>query len=149
VAGRAAFALLVVYVARRRRLLQLFLVPAALLLPVLFFSSTTAGLTWFIPGVFVAQALFNGLHSFWGNYLPRVFPTHLRGTGESFAMNVGGRMVGVCAALATTQLASVMPGALAATRFARAAGMTMVLVLAVFLVASIWLPEPQSDLLPE
>ena len=149
VTGRVAFALLVVYVVRRRRLLQLFLVPAALLLPVLFFSSTTAGLAWFIPGVFLAQALFNGIHSFWGNYLPRVFPTHLRGTGESFAMNVGGRMVGVCAALATTQLASLMPGALAATRFARAAGMTMALVLAVFLVASIWLPEPRSDLLPE
>ena len=32
--------------------------------------------------------------SFWGNYLPRVYPTHLRGTGESFAANVGARMFG-------------------------------------------------------
>ena len=31
--------------------------------------------------------------SFWGNYLPRVYPTYLRGTGESFAANVGGRML--------------------------------------------------------
>ena len=37
--------------------------------------------------------------SFWGNYLPRVYPTHLRGTGESFAANVGGRMIGTSAAL--------------------------------------------------
>jgi hypothetical protein len=148
-AGRLAFALLVVRVVRRQRLLQLFLVPAAILLPSLFFSTTTGGLTWFIIGVFSAQALFNGLHSFWGNYLPRVFPTHLRGTGESFAMNVGGRMIGVCAALTVTQLANVMPGAIAATRLARAAGTTMALVLVVFLIASLWLPEPRSDLLPE
>ena len=37
--------------------------------------------------------------SFWGNYLPRVYPTHLRGTGEGFAANVGGRMIGTSAAL--------------------------------------------------
>ena len=43
----------------------------------------------FFAGLFtVAQ------FSFWGNYLPRVYPTHLRGTGESFAANVGGRMLG-------------------------------------------------------
>ena len=28
-----------------------------------------------------------------------MYPTHLRGTGESFAANVGGRMIGTCAAL--------------------------------------------------
>ena len=32
--------------------------------------------------------------SFFGNYLPRMYPTHIRGTGESFAANVGGRMFG-------------------------------------------------------
>ena len=32
--------------------------------------------------------------SFWGNYLPRVYPLHLRGTGESFAANIGGRLIG-------------------------------------------------------
>ena len=37
--------------------------------------------------------------SFWGNYLPRVYPVHLRGTGESFAANVGGRMIGTSASL--------------------------------------------------
>ena len=42
--------------------------------------------------------------SFWGNYLPRVYPLHLRGTGESFAANIGGRMIGTCAALLTTTL---------------------------------------------
>ena len=50
-------------------------------------------------------------YSFWGNYLPRVFPLHLRGTGESFAMSFGGRVLAPLAALATTQLSNVMPGA--------------------------------------
>ena len=49
-------------------------------------------------------------HSFWGNYLPRLFPVHLRGTGESFAVGVGGRVIAPFAALATTQLANLMPG---------------------------------------
>ena len=40
-------------------------------------------------------------YSFWGNYLPRVFPLHLRGTGESFAMSFGGRVLAPFAALAS------------------------------------------------
>ena len=48
--------------------------------------------------------------SFWGNYLPRVYPTHLRGTGESFAANVGGRMIGTSAAFVTTTLAHLDAG---------------------------------------
>ncbi len=39
-------------------------------------------------------------YSFWGNYLPRVFPLHLRGTGESFAMSFGARMLAPFTALA-------------------------------------------------
>ena len=52
-------------------------------------TCTTLKIGMFFAGLFtVAQ------FSFWGNYLPRVYPTHLRGTGESFAANVGGRMIG-------------------------------------------------------
>jgi len=51
---------------------------------------TVVSLMVFVAGLFtVAQ------FSFWGNYLPRVYPVHLRGTGESFAANVGGRAIGV------------------------------------------------------
>jgi p-aminobenzoyl-glutamate transporter AbgT len=35
-----------------------------------------------------------GQFTFWGNMLPRYFPVHLRGTGESFAANIGGRLIG-------------------------------------------------------
>ena len=48
--------------------------------------------------------------SFWGNYLPRMFPTHLRGTGEAFAANVGGRMIGTSFAYVTATLASSLSG---------------------------------------
>ncbi|MEP7001735.1 MAG: MFS transporter [bacterium] len=149
VTGRVVFALLVVRVVRRRRLLQIFLIPAALLLPSLFFFATTTDKLFFLVGLFSAQALFNAMHSFSGNYLPRVFPTRLRGTGESFAMNVGGRMIGVCAAIATTQVANAMPSDLPAVRFAHAAGITMALVVTAFLIMSFWLPEPRSDRLPD
>ncbi|MCX6128444.1 MAG: hypothetical protein NTX25_05185, partial [Proteobacteria bacterium] len=36
--------------------------------------------------------------------LPKVFPLHLRGTGGSFATNVGGRMIGTSMAIVTTKL---------------------------------------------
>jgi hypothetical protein len=35
--------------------------------------------------------------SYFGEYLPKVFPLHLRATGGSFATNVGGRMLGTSA----------------------------------------------------
>jgi len=76
--------------------------------------------------------------SFWGNYLPRVYPIHLRGTGEGFAANIGGRVIGTSAALLTAWLTTLMPGQ--STALAAAA-----VALLVYLVGSIlcfWLPEP-------
>jgi hypothetical protein len=87
--------------------------------------------------------------SFWGNYLPRVYPTYLRGTGESFAANVGGRMVGTSAAFVTTQMANSMPGATPSARLAYAAAIVAFLVYAIGFIASFWLPEPKEDALPE
>ena len=40
-----------------------------------------------------------------------MFPVHLRGTGESFAMSIGARVIAPMAALATSLLSNVMPGA--------------------------------------
>ncbi len=47
--------------------------------------------------------------SFWGNYIPMVFPLHLRGTGESFAANIGGRVIGTAAAWFTITLSESRP----------------------------------------
>ncbi len=57
-------------------------------------------------GIFVAGVLTVAQFSFWGNYIPLVFPVHLRGTGESFAANIGGRILGTAAAFLTISLAA-------------------------------------------
>src|SRR3989454_4752036 len=100
-------------------------------------------------GIFLAGLLTVAQFSFWGNYLPRVYPTHLRGTGESFAANIGGRMIGTSAALLTTQLANVMTGSTPFTKLAYSASTVALLVYAVGFLSSFWLPEPQRDELPE
>jgi MFS family permease len=146
ITGRLLFVLAVLRIAQSQRLLRLFLLPAVVLFPALFFFAPQHGLWIFMAGIFCAQALFNGLHSFCGNYLPRVFPTQLRGTGEGFAMNVGGRMIGVCAVLLTTQLANVMPGEGAALRLTYSAGVTATLVLSIFVGMSYCLPQPKREL---
>jgi hypothetical protein len=84
--------------------------------------------------------------SFWGNYLPRVYPTYLRGTGESFAANIGGRMLGTSAALLTTHLAKTAPGAGPAAKLAYAAAIVGTGAYLIGLIASFFLPEPPKDL---
>jgi hypothetical protein len=78
-----------------------------------------------------------------------MYPTHLRGTGESFALNIGGRLLGASAALVTTQLANVMPGGGTAARLAYSAGTVAVLAYSMSLVGSFWLREPEHAELPD
>jgi hypothetical protein len=81
--------------------------------------------------------------------LPRVYPTHLRGTGEGFAANIGGRMLGTGFAFVTTQLTNVMPGATPQTRLAYAAALVGFSVYLVGYLVSWLLPEPKGVDLPE
>ena len=78
-----------------------------------------------------------------------MYPTYLRGTGESFAANIGGRMIGTGGALVTAELAGVMPGVSPTAQLASAAGAVGVSVLVVALVASVWLSEPGGEELPD
>ena len=148
-AGRIALAYLAVYIVSRRRLLHLFQVPGLILLPIVFLypaTSSLTGLKWGIAAVgFMTIAQF----SFWGNYLPRVYPTYLRGTGESFAANVGGRMIGTSAALLTTSIVASMPGATPPIKLAHAAALVGTLAYVIGFIASWWLPEPKQEDLPE
>jgi MFS family permease len=148
-AGRLVLAYLAVIVVSRRTLLRLFQVPGLVLVPLVFVFPATRDLELLKWGIFVAGFLTVAQFSFWGNYLPRVYPVHLRGTGESFAANVGWRMIGTSAALLTTQFAAVMPGAAPTVRLALAAAGVALLVYAVGLLASFWLPEPPRDRLVE
>jgi MFS family permease len=143
-AGRLLLAVLAVRIAARRALLRFFLVPGLVLIPLVYLFPARHDLDLLTWGIFAAGLLTVGQFSFWGNYLPRVYPLHLRGTGESFAANIGGRMFGTSAALLTTSLTPLMPGG----QTALAAAAVALLVYAVGLLASFWLPEPEREELP-
>jgi MFS family permease len=146
--GRVLLALLAAYVVARRTLLRIFQVPGLLVVPVVFAlaaSSSVAAVQW---GIFLCGLLTVAQFSFWGNYLPRVYPTHLRGTGEGFAANVGGRMIGTSAALATTSLVGLLPGS-PTQKLAFASAIVGLVVYVVGFAASFFLPEPKQQELPD
>lgn len=147
--GRCLLAFLAVRIVSRRRLLRVFQVPGIIVIPLVFFWPARHDLDMLRWGIFIAGLLTVGQFSFWGNYLPRMYPTHLRGTGESFAANIGGRMIGTSAALLTTQLVNVMPGDTGPTRYAYAATVVGFSVYAVGFMLSFLLPEPAEETLPE
>jgi MFS family permease len=147
--GRIVLAALAAYIVSRRKLLRVFQVPGLFLVPLVFLFPAVDNLALLKWGVFLAGLLTVAQFSFWGNYLPRVYPTYLRGTGESFAANIGGRMLGTSAALLTTNLANVMPGGAPTTKLAYAAALVAFLVYAGGFIASFWLPEPQQEDLPD
>ena len=147
-AGRFLLAFLAVRIVSRRQVLRVFQVPGLLLVPVVFVLATS-NLTLLKWSIFLFGITTIGQFSFWGNYLPRVYPTYLRGTGESFAANVGGRMIGTCAALLTTQLVNVVPGGSPSAKLAYASAMVGGAAYLLGLIGSFWLPEPSREELPE
>jgi hypothetical protein len=148
-AGRMLLAFLAVRIVSRRKLLRVFQVPGLAILPLVFVLAPGSSVDFVKWGIFLSGLLTVAQFSFWGNYLPRVYPIHLRGTGEGFAANVGGRMIGTSAAFVTTQLANVMPGAAPGVKLAYAAAAVGAAVYIIGVIASFWLPEPESEKLPE
>ena len=147
--GRFALAFLAIRIVSRRKLLHLFQLPGLLIVPAVFFIAGTTSLELSKWGMFLAGFFTVAQFSFWGNYLPRVYPTHLRGTGEGFAANIGGRMLGTGFAFVTTQLTNVMPGGTPQTRLAYAAALVGFAVYFVGYLVSWLLPEPKGVDLPE
>jgi hypothetical protein len=145
-AGRVAMAALAVLIVARRTLLRIFLLPRLVIAPLVYIYPASHSLPWLGIGIFLVGFLTVAQYSFWGNYLPRVYPTYLRGTGESFAANVGGRMIGSSAAFVTTSLAKVMPADAVSTKFAYAATIVVFSVYALGLATSFLLPEPAQEL---
>jgi MFS family permease len=148
-AGRILMAYLAVRVLSRKRLLHIFQIPGLLLIPVVLFLPAVRDAAMSFWGIFALGLVSVAQFSFWGNYLPTVYPTHLRGTGESFAANVGGRMLGTSAALITTTIVMYMPGGTATRQLAYAAGIVGFLAYATGFIASFWLPEPRQDAIPD
>jgi hypothetical protein len=146
--GRFTIAVLLVVVASRRALLRMFLVPGMILMPLIFGWAAVTSESYLVIGMFIAGFLTVAQFSFWGNYLPHAYPVHLRGTGEGFAANIGGRMIGTCFAALTQVIASYVPGNLSyATKVAYAAAGVAFTVYLVNFIASFWLPEPKGDVL--
>jgi MFS family permease len=148
-AGRLILAILAVVIVSRRKLLWIFQIPGLILLPVVYVLAPTIGLPLAQWGILLIGIATIAQFSFWGNYLPRVFPTHLRGTGESFAANVGGRMIGTMGALVTVNLVALMPGDSVPVRLSYAAAIVGTAAYAIGFAASFWLPEPTQEDLPD
>jgi MFS family permease len=145
--GRIALAFLAVIVVSRRSLLRIFMVPGMVILPLVFFWPAIHDLQMLRIGIFFAGFFTVAQLSFWGNYLPLVYPVHLRGTGESFAANVGGRTIGTSFAWVTAHLATHTPGATPFIKTAYAAAMVGLFVYVAGFVLSFWLPEPSDKMI--
>jgi len=145
--GRFLLAILAVRIVSRRTLLRIFQIPGLIIMPFVFAYAAVNNLNLLYVGIFFAGLLTVGQFSFWGNYLPRVYPVHLRGTGESFAANIGGRMFGTSFAWVASEIAaqSFVPGGSDPTRMAYTCAGIAFAVYAVGLIASFWLPEPGAE----
>lgn len=144
--GRVILAFLAVVIVSRQKLLRLFQIPGLIIIPLVFLFPARTDFELLKWGMLVAGMLTVAQFSFWGNYLPRAYPLHLRGTGESFAANVGGRMIGTSAAFVTTNLlVPHMPGVLSFTKVAYGAALMAFIVYAVGLITSFFLPEPPLE----
>ena len=148
-AGRVALAVLAGLILSRRRLIRTFLVPGLIVMPLVFAWLATTSLQSLYVGIFVAGFLTIGQFSFWGNYLPRVYPVHLWRIRESFAANIGGRLVGTSFAWVTASLAVTPDRSYAPTKVALVAAAVGCSVYLVGFIASFWLPEPRREELPE
>ncbi len=165
--GRFLMALLLANVVRWGWTLRMFQIPGLIITPLLFYffvrmenrhffdinlSSIYLGvlpITTMSIGMFLVGLFTVGQLSFWGNYLPHAYPLHLRGTGESFAANIGGRLIGTFAAMAAANLAGVIPappGPLQGPlQFSTAATIIGGSVCVIGLIASFYLPEPKPE----
>ena len=151
--GRILLALALGYIVSRRRILQLFQLPGLITIPLVWFWVYFQQPEYFAWGVFLAGVFTVAQFSYFGEYLPKVFPMHLRGTGGSFATNIGGRMFGTSAALLTTNILApnlglLSPNLAALNTFEKvtiAAGIVGTVVFAIGLLLSFFLPEPPRE----
>jgi MFS family permease len=147
--GRVLLAFAAVRILSRRLLLRIFQIPALVVVPALFWWISTQltnadSLPWIKAGIFLAGLLTVAQFSFWGNYIPHVFPTHLRGTGESFAANIGGRVLGTAAAWLTLTFSAATPPdplRIAVVGACVAGGYALLGA-----ILTRWLPEPDAQL---
>lgn len=145
--GRILLAILVIAGLKRVLLLKLFQVPLLVMIPLTYFVFFGMGGQTFLWAYALCGLLTVGQFSYFGEYLPKVFPLHLRGTGGSFATNVGGRMIGTSMALVTANyVAPFIAGTAIVTpaHIAQAAGYVATTIAVIALVTGLFLPEPKE-----
>jgi hypothetical protein len=164
--GRFLLAYLAIRILSRRSLLRIFQMPGLIVVPLVFAftvihnrvlftlpfgggGSPGVGVTLFHLGIFLAGLFTVAQFSFWGNYLPTVYPLHLRGTGESFAANLGGRMIGTSFAWVTSEIAGLVHFGSDPVNMAYTAAGVAFLVYFVGSVACSFLPEPKPKTMVE
>ncbi|HZZ77425.1 MAG TPA: MFS transporter [Gemmataceae bacterium] len=142
--GRVALAILLLFVPSRW-LIRMFLIPGVILFPVTYFKLVEGEYFIFAIAIFFCGLLTVAQFSFLSEFLPRVFPMHLRGTGGSFATNLGGRMIGTMAATLNTELLAPMFPGTPPLQVAAAAGVIGGAVYFIALVATFFLPHPHEE----
>lgn len=142
--GRILLAILVSVVATRT-LLRLFLVPGIALFPLTYLELIKDDFAVFALAIFFCGLLTVAQFSYLSEFLPKVFPLHLRGTGGSFATNVGGRMFGTMAAILNTGLLAGQfePGPMGVAKAAAVIGGSVYLIA---FLTSFFLPTPVDDM---
>ena len=148
-AGRILLAVLLIAGMSRVALLKVFQIPALAVLPLTYFVFFEKGGELFLWSYFFCGLLTVAQFSYFGEYLPKVFPLHLRGTGGSFATNIGGRMIGTSmATLNTSWLAPMLAGGAAAVKpvhVALAAGYIATAMAVIAFMVGFFLPEPKEQ----
>jgi MFS family permease len=147
--GRIILAVLLIIGMSRVALLKVFQIPALIILPLTYFKFFPVGGELFLWSYFICGLVTVAQFSYFGEYLPKVFPLHLRGTGGSFATNVGGRMIGTSmATLNTSWLAPLIAGGTQAVKpmhIALAAGYIATAMALIAFAVGFLLPEPKSE----
>lgn len=146
--GRILLAVLLIVGISRVKLLRIFQIPAMVLLPLTYFKLFEQGGSTFLWAYAICGLLTVAQFSYFGEYLPKVFPLHLRGTGGSFATNVGGRMIGTSMAFVTTSFVAPMlagSGPLLPYHVAMAAGYVGTSIAVISFIVGFLLPEPKNE----
>jgi MFS family permease len=144
--GRIILAVLLVTAMARGKMLRLFIIPGLAVLPLTYTSFYHMGGAAFDAGIFLCGLMVVAQFSYFGEYLPKVFPLHLRGTGGAFATNVGGRMIGTSAAFLTTNVVARWFAAEPTFNdYAMAAAIVGTFVFVVGLALSFLLPQPKAE----
>jgi len=143
--GRIVLALLIIVGLGRRTLLRLLQVPGLIILPLTYLVLYKQDASVFYWGMAAAGFVTTSQFSFLGEYMPKMFPLHLRGTGGSFATNVGGRMIGTSAAFLTANVVAPMFKGSPFDQMAQAAGWVGLGIVILSLVFGSLLPEPKDE----